>query len=39
VRIEELLEAGNPAVNTKESAFLLVDRLVVKDFDEDDRTV
>ena len=37
VRIEELLESEKPVLKAKESAFLLVDRLLVKDFDEDDR--
>ena len=37
VRIEELLEAEKPTISTKGPAFLLVDRLLVKEFDEDDR--
>ncbi|MEO6731442.1 MAG: excinuclease ABC subunit UvrA [Ferruginibacter sp.] len=37
VRIEELLELDKPGIKTKDATFLLVDRLVVKDFDEDDR--
>ena len=37
VRIEELLEADRPPIEpTNGSTFLLVDRLVVKDFEEDD---
>ena len=36
VRIEELLESEAPPIDTNGSAFLLVDRLIAKDFDEDD---
>jgi excinuclease ABC subunit A len=35
LRIEELLEEKKPAVN--ESTFVLIDRVVAKDFDEDDK--
>jgi len=45
IRIEDLLELDDPALKKKlpppgskaPSAFILVDRLIVKDFDEDDR--
>lgn len=38
VRIEELLEQDEPAISKKSaSTYLLIDRLIVKAFDEDDR--
>ncbi len=38
VRIEELLETGQPAFSKKDGiVYLLVDRLVAKDFDENDQ--
>ncbi len=38
VRIEDLLEAKKPStINYQPSTFLLVDRFVVKDFDQDDK--
>lgn len=38
LRIEDLLENGNPDISKKKAeTYVLVDRLVVKEFDEDDR--